>query len=235
MKKKFVEVFNNQQEFHNTENISLYGTKWTTSRKRTYPATRKCYICNKTFGDTWCSTSVSPIVSTAPAQETLPLRCRVFKGFDPTALLHFSKLKLRTTLRSPQLECVTCQKRKAQTFTPIMADVPRGRLAFRLSPFSNTGIDYFGSSYVPIERSTEKRCWFHFTCPTTRAVLFEVVPSMDTSNCIMGIERFVALRDVPGVFGLTRSPTSLQLKRNSWTTFSTGTSRHILARWWGET
>ena len=80
-----------------------------------------------------------------------------------------------------------------------MADVPRERLAFRSPPFSNTGIDYFGPFYVSVKRSTEKRWRFLFTCLTTRAVHFEVVPSMDTSSCVMGIERFVARHGVPGV------------------------------------
>ena len=37
------------------------------------------------------------------------------------------------------------------------------------------------------------------TGKTTRAVHFEVVPSMDTSSCVMGIERFAARRDTPSV------------------------------------
>ena len=34
-------LLNNQQDFNNIETISLYGTQWTTLRKRTYPATGK--------------------------------------------------------------------------------------------------------------------------------------------------------------------------------------------------
>ena len=36
-----------------------------------------------------------------------------------------------------------------------------------------------------------------FTCLTTRAVHFEVVPSLDTSSCVMGVERFIARRGTP--------------------------------------
>ena len=50
-----------------------------------------------------------------------------------------------------------------------------------------------------MKRSTEKRWGFLFTCLTTRAVHFEVVPSMDTSSCVMGIERFAAPRGTPSV------------------------------------
>ena len=36
-----------------------------------------------------------------------------------------------------------------------------------------------------------------FTCLTTRAVHIEVVPSLDTSSCVMGMERFFARRGTP--------------------------------------
>ena len=111
----------------------------------------------------------------------------------------FAIVKLRTTLRTIQTRCVTCRKRKAETLTPIMADLPKERLAFSSRPFTNTGLDYFGPLYVSVKRSTEKRWGFLFTCLTTRAVHFEVVPSMDTSSCVMGIERFVSRRGIPSV------------------------------------
>ena len=111
----------------------------------------------------------------------------------------FAIVKLRAVLRSIQAKCVTCRKRRVETPSPMMADLPRERLAFGSPPFTNTGVDYFGPYYVAVKRSTEKRWGFLFTCLTTRAVHFEVVPSMDTSSCVMGIERFVSRRGVPSV------------------------------------
>ena len=111
----------------------------------------------------------------------------------------FAIVKLRSTLRSIVQRCVTCRKRRAETFNPMMADLPRERLAFKERPFTNTGVDYFGPFYVSVRRSTEKRWGFLFTCLTTRAVHFEVVPSMDTNSCVMAIERFTARRGIPSV------------------------------------
>ena len=111
----------------------------------------------------------------------------------------FAVVKLRTALRTIVSRCVICRKRRAETLNPIMADLPRERLAFKEPPFSNTGVDYFGPFFVSVKRSTEKRWGFLFTCLTTRAVHFEVVPSMDTSSCVMGIERFCARRGIPFV------------------------------------
>ena len=111
----------------------------------------------------------------------------------------FAIVKLRTALRTIVQRCVTCRKRRAETISPMMADLPRERLAFKEPPFTNTGVDYFGPFYVSVKRSIEKRWEFLFTCLTTPAVHFEVVPSMDTSSCVMGIERFTARRGIPSV------------------------------------
>ena len=54
------------------------------------------------------------------------------------------------------------------------------------------GVDHFGTFYVTVRRTTEKRWESLFTCLTTRVVHVEVVPSMDTSPCVMGLERFVS-------------------------------------------
>ena len=107
-------------------------------------------------------------------------------------------VKLRATLRTIVSRCVTCRKRRAETVTPVMADLPRERFAFK-EHFLNTGVDYFGPFFVTLRQLTEKSCGFLFTCLTTRAFQFEVVPSMDTSSCAMGIERFCARRGIPFV------------------------------------
>ena len=78
-----------------------------------------------------------------------------------------------------------------------MSDLPIERLGYRQAPFNNCGVDYFGPFHVTIRRSSEKRWAFLFTCLTTRAIHIEVVPSMDSSSCVMGVERFIARRGTP--------------------------------------
>ena len=46
----------------------------------------------------------------------------------------FAIVKLRTTLTTIQTRCATCRKRRAETMTPIMADLPKERLAFASLP-----------------------------------------------------------------------------------------------------
>ena len=106
----------------------------------------------------------------------------------------YTILKLRSSLRSIKSNCVTCRKFRAAIIQPIMANLPVERLAYQSPPFTNTGVDYFGPLYVTVRRTTEERWGFFFTCLTTSAVHVEIVPSMDASSCIMGVERFVSRR-----------------------------------------
>ena len=106
---------------------------------------------------------------------------------------------LRSTLRSIKSNCVSCRKFRAATIKLIMADFPKERLAYQSPHFTNTGVDYFVPFYVTVRRTTKKRWGFLFTCLTTRAVHVEVVPSMDTSSCVLGVERFVSRRVTPAM------------------------------------
>ena len=88
---------------------------------------------------------------------------------------------------------------RAASIQPIMAELPVERLAYQSPLFTNTGVDYFGPFYVTVRRTTEKRWGVLFTCLTTRAVHVEIVPSMDASSCVMGVERFVSRRGTPAI------------------------------------
>ena len=113
--------------------------------------------------------------------------------------LEFAILNLRSLLKSIEVHCFISRKRKAKSITPMMAELPVERLGYRQPLFTNCGVDNFGTCYVSIRRSSEKRWCFLFTCMTTRAVHIEIVSSIDTSSCVMGIERFIARRGTPSV------------------------------------
>ena len=61
---------------------------------------------------------------------------------------------------------------------------------------NHQGIDYLRSK---VQESYAKRWGFLFTCLTTRAVHVEVVPSMNTSSCVMRMERFASRRGTPAM------------------------------------
>ena len=81
----------------------------------------------------------------------------------------------------------------------MMSDLPAERLGYCPPPFSSCGVDYFGSFYVTIRRSSEKRWGFLLTCLATRAIHIELVPSMDTSSFELTIERFISRRGTPSI------------------------------------
>ena len=86
-------------------------------------------------------------------------------------------LGIRNALRSTKNKCVTCRKGRAQTITPVMADLPERLDAS--TDFTNVGVDYFGPFTVKIGRRNKKRWCCLFTCLTVRAVHIEVVPKLD--------------------------------------------------------
>ena len=112
---------------------------------------------------------------------------------------HNRVLKLRSSLRSVKAHCLRCQKFQAVTMQPIMSDLPKERLAYQSPPFKNTGVDYLRPFYVTVRRTIWKRWGFLFNCLTTRALHVEIVTSLDTSSCVMGVERFVSRRGTPAI------------------------------------
>ena len=104
-------------------------------------------IQNYTSCDTWCSTSVCPILSKASSRETMPPLFWVFKTQQK-----FFILKFCTPLLCIYLRCLICHKRKAETFAPGVANLRtkennlqvsslhqlRGRLLWALLRFSWT-------------------------------------------------------------------------------------------------
>ena len=78
-------------------------------------------------------------------------------------LLEFAILNLRSLIKSIEVHYLICRKRKTKTVTPMLAKLPVERLAYRQSPFTNCGVDYFGPFYVSIRRvlKNDGACFLH--------------------------------------------------------------------------
>ena len=124
---------------------------------------------------------------------------RRLPSFRHSSAICCTTLEICWRSRAVETHCVWCRKRKAKTVTPIMSDFPAERLSYRQPSLSNCGVGYFGPFHVTIRRSSEKRWGFLFTCLTPRAIHIELVPSLDTSSCVMAIERFVSRRGTPSI------------------------------------
>ena len=94
-------------------------------------------------------------------------------------------------------DCLHCKRRRAKPNVPLMASLPKERLALCETPFTNTGVDYFGPMNVKRGRVTEKRWGCLFTCLTTRAVHLELAGDLSTDSFIMALRRFRGRRGNP--------------------------------------
>ena len=98
---------------------------------------------------------------------------------------------------------------------PIMSDLPKERLSYQSPSFTNTGVDYIVPFYFTVGRNTEERWGFLFICLTTRAVHVEIVTSMDTSSCVMGVERFVSRRGTPAIIWSDNGTNFIEAEKDS--------------------
>ena len=94
-------------------------------------------------------------------------------------------------------DCLHCKRRRAKPNVPVMASLPKERLALCEPPFTNTGVDYFGPMNVKRGRVTEKRWGCLFTCLTIRAVHLELAGDLSTDSFIMALRRFRGRRGNP--------------------------------------
>src|SRR5665811_1126111 len=90
-----------------------------------------------------------------------------------------------------------CIRDRVMPVPPVMGELPAGRLQSRISPFTYTGVDYFGPYLVTVGRSRQKRYGALFTCMTTRAVHLEVAHSLETDSFLMALNRFTSRRGLP--------------------------------------
>ncbi|XP_055918344.1 uncharacterized protein LOC129950427 [Eupeodes corollae] len=105
-------------------------------------------------------------------------------------------ISIRSTVARVQSKCFMCKRLKAKAVTPFMGQLPEGRLAFELRPFTHVGVDCFGPMHVKYGRGTVKRFGMIFTCLSFRAVHIEVLNDLSMDQCYMAVRRFLIIRVV---------------------------------------
>ena len=102
----------------------------------------------------------------------------------------------RAAVREVNGKCITSKKRMAPKMTQEMAELPKIRLTPYGPPFTYSGVDYFGLTYVERGRGkvAEKRWGAIFVCMNSRAVHLEVARSMETDDFILLLMRFLNRR-----------------------------------------
>ena len=108
----------------------------------------------------------------------------------------FWVIQARVAIKRILGRCIECKKRRPQTTSQEMGELPRVRLTPYEPPFTYTGVDYFGPFHVKRGRGrvTEKRWGAIFVCMNSRAVHLEVAKSLETDDFIMVLIRFLNRR-----------------------------------------
>ncbi|KAM8702360.1 hypothetical protein ACLKA7_007790 [Drosophila subpalustris] len=109
----------------------------------------------------------------------------------------FSTAKLRPLLKGIRRNWQHCKLQNAQPVPPLMAPLPRARLGAFMPAFTYVGVDYFGPLTVIDGRKALKRWGMLITCLTMRAISIEIVHSLSTNSCLMGLRRHIARRGTP--------------------------------------
>ena len=94
-------------------------------------------------------------------------------------------------------QCGGCKQSRAQPGEQFMGDLPSDRLTPEKPPFSQIGVDFFGSFEVKQGRSIVKRYGCIFTCLAIRATHVEIAHSLDADSMINALRRFIAIRGCP--------------------------------------
>ena len=114
----------------------------------------------------------------------------------------FIILGLARAIRRIAETCLTCRKTTPAIRHPQMAPLPTDLLDPAFRCFKTLGIDYAGPFYTrePHQKEDEKdRKWYVlvFICLQTKAVHFELCPTMKTDATIQALIRFSSLRGTP--------------------------------------
>ena len=106
----------------------------------------------------------------------------------------------RYFIRSLLFRCTVCMKFEGKPYkVPQAPPLPSYRVK-EAPAFSYIGLDYVGPLFVKSTSEEEREVWIClFTCCSTRAVHFEVVPNMTSEAFLRCFKRFVARRSRPSL------------------------------------
>ncbi|XP_053395705.1 uncharacterized protein LOC128555912 [Mercenaria mercenaria] len=103
----------------------------------------------------------------------------------------------RATVKTVLNKCVLCRRHEGGSYKmPPMSALPSSRVT-ESTPFSRTGLDYFGPIYLKTS-GEEKKVWIClYTCLVTRAIHLELVSDMSTEEFLLCLKRFIAQKGTP--------------------------------------
>ena len=103
----------------------------------------------------------------------------------------------RTSIMKVARQCFKCCKVKSKAVTPYMSYLPTFRMDYQRSPFTNTGLDFFGPMFIKQRCLRLMRWGCLFACMVTQAVYLELVEPLETESFINALQRFINRRSKP--------------------------------------
>ena len=106
-------------------------------------------------------------------------------------------LKSRSEVNCARMRCLRCKRKKMKPMGQVMSPPPRSRVVVSRC-FSTVGLDQAGPILVKMPDGTKQKRWIClYTCASSRAVILDILESMDTNTFILSFRRFVARRGLP--------------------------------------
>ncbi|XP_054272649.1 uncharacterized protein LOC128992929 [Macrosteles quadrilineatus] len=114
--------------------------------------------------------------------------------------LRFWIPSLRNIVRQRTFKCLRCFKLKAETFSPMMADLPSQRVNVSRA-FLHVGVDFAGPltmrESLRRKATTAKTYICVFVCMATKALHLELVTALSTDAFMAAFRRFISRRGLP--------------------------------------
>ena len=145
---------------------------------------------------------------------------KIRQSTEPTKAFirqRYHVIGFRKALASVRFHCFLCRRFDTKNIQPIMAPLPSFRFptAKRQLPFSNSGVDFFGTFYIEDSKGIlEKHYGLIFTCMVTRAVHLETCPDLNTDTFLNAFRRFCSRLCRPNFSTATTGILSLVLLKN---------------------
>ena len=106
--------------------------------------------------------------------------------------------RLRRLVKKVRGDCAGCKRHHAMAYAAQPpADLPTTRTQ-GVNPFQVIGIDYAGPVRYRGSRKCERKAYILlYACSLTRGIFMDLLPNLETSECLHSLKGFIARRGRP--------------------------------------
>lgn len=106
--------------------------------------------------------------------------------------------RLRRLVKKVRGNCHGCKRYQAMAYAaPPPADLPTTRTQ-GVNPYQVIGVDYAGPMRYRISQQREGKAYvLLYACSLSRGIYLDLLPNLETSECLLSLKRFIARRGRP--------------------------------------